>query len=988
MPKIERERVILGYTALLHDIGKAFQRTNIQNTEYAWKLFQYLSLTGNESHEKIGERIINWFLDEEIPRGLYEYIRIADRASASERAGIFTMKKAKCINQVIQNIVKQYWKTEYRPSDVPLLTPLWLLALPKNIMGDKDYTSRDAAEIFKEFFSLSMKLNENQNEEIFKEFCEKLYELLSPIWKKLIYKDSKYWIPVIPLDDENAILDRLKLMNYEKAHLNSMYSGVTDKTLKYMSVIRSLYKDKRYSIGALYTLERALSTTLMLIPSGVFGSLFPDIGLYTHSRIVASLADVAYNSGEEKLYQYMLVDLNGIQRFIYSPLREAAASRVLRGRSIIVQILSHIITDTVLEEYNAPRYSYVVREGGTSLLIVKYDKEKEPSLKEKIWTRLLRALYKDTQGSLLLTLVSSGPIDMKELSKGAESFIKVYNKIAEELQDKITMSKARRDTKLLAEGLLAGPRKIVDNDYVTGEPVFEDDDFKINAENEVQKEYLEEFLPGKIKSGMITGLTHMSLVAGSLARNLRKIIIIDTDEPYKLYHILSGAGTKYHDCNRLYIIGNEGFCDINTPVGLLPFINLKKIVILLSAMDNLAVVEDVENLSKILKCLKKIMDQGVPIGKIIVYNVSNKKLSLGLPSRQADGLQKLSEVVRALEERDTTVIFDYMIMSTHHPATTEANVSRIKGLDEIAESSIPKGIIGTAKIDGDSVGDIIKTYMVYGPSRLAMFSDLMNIAFQVIPLLKLEGSRHKDNLVFLYGGGDDIVVYGGLVSLIKYIGEVYESITSILKPITYTAAIAFDRYRTPILYLYTRTSRLLEKGKASGKGLLLLEHVAEPPPYPRKAERISSQSPVIDMLPGIPLDKENDEYRMLMKIIEPEEDPENKRLLYRISSISSALVEAYNMRKSSSSETVKKSLELELQALLYYSYIVVRLGGMRCQPNEVNCVYEELEKLRKLGLHALPDPPWEAESLEEIAMRLARLKPVIDTFLLILRKTE
>lgn len=988
MPRVGIERVILGYKALLHDIGKAFQRTDIRNTEYAWKLFRYLSLTGNETHETISEKIIDWYLDGLGSGKLEEYIKIADRASASERAGKFTKRVASCINKVIENLVKQSRGMEYKPGIAPLLTPLWLLDIVKDTRG-KESSQTDPAETFKKFFSLTKDLSDERNESIHKQYCEKIQKILSPVWQVLISNDSEYWIPVIPLDDGNIIMNRLKLMNYESAHRNSMYSGITERILKYMAVLRLLYKDKRFNLGSLYTLERILSSTLMLVPSGVFGSLFPDIGLYTHSRIVASLADIAYNSGEEKLYQYLLVDLNGIQRFIYSPIREAAASRILRGRSIIVQILSHVITDIVLDEYDAPRYSYVIKEGGTSLLIVKYDKEKEPGFRERIWSRLLRALYEDTQGSLLLTMASSGPIDMEKLSKGTETFVEVYREAFEELEKQITMSKARRDTKLLVEGLLVGQRRIIDSDYVTGEPVYEDDDFKIDADDEEQRNYLEEFAQGKIESGKITGITHMSLVVGSLARNLRKIIVIDTDDPLKLYKmLLANAGIESQRFNRLYISGKTGFCGARTSAGLIPFVNLKKVAILLSASGNQTIKDSTKNLAKILKCLSRIRDQGVPIYKVIIYNISDKKLSLGLPIQQSPELDELSDAVTELEESETTVVFDYMIMSTHHPISVEANISRIKGLDEIAEFSTPKGIIGVAKIDGDGVGDIIRKYSIYGPSRLAMFSDLMNIAFQIIPLLKLEGSRYKENLVFLYGGGDDIVAYGGLASLIKYLGEVYESISSILRPITYTAAIAFDRYKAPILYLYARTSRLLEMGKAAGGGLLVLEHVAKPPPYPIKLERVDDQDRVIDMLPGIPLNKNNEEYRMLMNIIVPREEPENKSLLYRLSSISSALVDAFNMRRSKESKILRKSRELELQALIYYSYIVVRLGGMRCSQNNKKCVYEELEKLRKLGLSNIPDPPWETRNLEEISIKLARLKPVIDTFLLVLRKRE
>lgn len=131
---------------------------------------------------------------------------------------------------------------------------------------------------------------------------------------------------------------------------------------------------------------------------------YPDISLFDHSRIVASLS-ICYNECDNNK-ECMLIygDISGIQNYIYNDIysKEKIAKK-LRGRSFYVSLLSNTISRYFIDELELyiPNLLY---EGGGHFLILapnnKINKEKVKKIEEKI----NRMLYEKFTGKLHLIL--------------------------------------------------------------------------------------------------------------------------------------------------------------------------------------------------------------------------------------------------------------------------------------------------------------------------------------------------------------------------------------------------------------------------------------------------------------------------------------------------------------------------------------------------------------------------------------------------------
>jgi len=92
----------------------------------------------------------------------------------------------------------------------------------------------------------------------------------------------------------------------------------------------------------------------------------PDISLFDHSRMVAALS-VCMSESEDINQPVILLkgDVSGIQKFIYSEIKETeAASKKLRGRSFFVKLLSDTLSSYIIREFDLYNSNIVFDSGG------------------------------------------------------------------------------------------------------------------------------------------------------------------------------------------------------------------------------------------------------------------------------------------------------------------------------------------------------------------------------------------------------------------------------------------------------------------------------------------------------------------------------------------------------------------------------------------------------------------------------------------------
>jgi CRISPR-associated protein Csm1 len=130
----------------------------------------------------------------------------------------------------------------------------------------------------------------------------------------------------------------------------------------------------------------------------------PDINLYDHSRVVASIAVALYEEYKNGSYKgkdkqilskayktelgnpaiLICGNVNGIQDFIFN-VRSKKAAKNLKGRSYFVQILSDIVSKYIIETFGLKEANILYNGGGNFFILApNYQKEHLDEIQQKI----------------------------------------------------------------------------------------------------------------------------------------------------------------------------------------------------------------------------------------------------------------------------------------------------------------------------------------------------------------------------------------------------------------------------------------------------------------------------------------------------------------------------------------------------------------------------------------------------------------------------
>lgn len=143
---------------------------------------------------------------------------------------------------------------------------------------------------------------------------------------------------------------------------------------------------------------------------------FPDVSLYDHLKTTAALTVCLYDwkqSGEETKNPFLLIgaDFSGIQSYIYQIVSKYAAKN-LKGRSFYLRLLSDTVVRYLLKELNLFQANVVYNSGGGFYLLAPNTKETKDKLKNAV-DNIEKSLFA-VHGTALFVA-----IDSIELSKDA-----------------------------------------------------------------------------------------------------------------------------------------------------------------------------------------------------------------------------------------------------------------------------------------------------------------------------------------------------------------------------------------------------------------------------------------------------------------------------------------------------------------------------------------------------------------------------------------
>jgi CRISPR-associated protein Csm1 len=796
----------LSIYALLHDIGKPIlrfaRRYSLEKTKLsvvadrAKEAIESLFAEGIEAiaskrHDEISERVANYMLgvslDEKDKKYFNFIISAADVLAASER-GLEPVRHDFMVE--VQRAVAEEVKARaglpysYTHEYVPMLSTTWLLLKTGyiNSVGLQNISAgtsgrwsgvnarREAAE--KVFYPLQDAIERGDRGAVTKVLADMLTELAQ----------EPLWIPVRPLLPREVV--ELRAYSLREAMENTSYSEIVLLLLHMLKKARSIYSSSPSTTrGFVDTVESILKATTTLVPSAIYWSLVPDISLYSHSKLVTALA-TASQLGREGRLRLLVIDANNIQGFIAAPVKAAAASRVMRGRSLLLELLLDALSDYALTLFGGmPQANVLVSEGGTIDILVPDLEDFGERVKKLRETGF--ELSKYLGGLVGFTVAYSEPFRVEDASfqravkalkqgSSSASFIDVINSLSQSLAVEKARSGSRAE---LAEvgGVIARDTEIEDFDTLTDEPVFrgsDKDPFKLAIPRELSEElknYVSTISGEKLEPGnTITTSTHLSLAIGTASRELIAILSIHVyrheqgiavpdgealeaiyrglHEKLKVGAYVAGpllilrkskqemyseyiAFAPLKPVGALHILVSlplrrAGIHDVEDPEFVDPLYEATYRIVgsVLSHLD--AVLNSIDLSSRSVRI--KIRFVNAPHLFIFTEAIASlyTEFSSNTIQRLSEGFDELSKAVSKLIRRGADVVFSFTLLGLYHPA--KYVVGGGGGISDVKLVDLDEfGIIAVAKMDADMFGEVRALYSM-SPSRLVTLSDLVN----------------------------------------------------------------------------------------------------------------------------------------------------------------------------------------------------------------------------------------------------------------------
>lgn len=189
--------------------------------------------------------------------------------------------------------------------------------------------------------------------------------------------------------------------------------------------ILSFYKDNDDFQTVINLLLVLLEKYLWCIPDFT-GSEHTDISLYNHLKDVAGLSLAIYktqlSNPDSKKLNLVIGDIPGIQDYIFDLYSAQKVAKILRGRSIFVQVLSSNFSSVFLKEFGLTECNLVMLAGGKFYIVAQNDesfKEKFDKVKVNVEDFLWQNLNGEISLNTAYTTFDYEHLKSKEITFGS-----------------------------------------------------------------------------------------------------------------------------------------------------------------------------------------------------------------------------------------------------------------------------------------------------------------------------------------------------------------------------------------------------------------------------------------------------------------------------------------------------------------------------------------------------------------------------------------
>ncbi len=322
--KISNEEKILLLGSLFHDIGKFQQRCGVKTTT---------------KHQVLGGEFVDEFKD--------EFLRIVDNDEANV--------------QKIKNII-----TNHHNKNAEGLTQACRTA---DHLSASERVGFDEEDEWKDKWS---------------------HKYLSSLFSKIYLnnkdgKQQRYYQHQVLTKDNYKIL--IPEFTEEKDLKEDRYNYQTDIWNSFTEQLKAVFNfyEEESDFSTFINLLLILFEKYMWCIPDFTGSTNTDISLYNHLKDVAGISHAIYKSDNEGTKLNLIIgDLPGIQKYIFNVAYKKPA-KVLRGRSIFVQILTRQFATIILNELGLTDANLIMLAGGKFYILAqnsndfkeKFDKAKD-----------------------------------------------------------------------------------------------------------------------------------------------------------------------------------------------------------------------------------------------------------------------------------------------------------------------------------------------------------------------------------------------------------------------------------------------------------------------------------------------------------------------------------------------------------------------------------------------------------------------------------
>jgi len=220
------------------------------------------------------------------------------------------------------------------------------------------------------------------------------------------------YVPPCPLPD--GVEDARRLAPREGLPTRDEVCGCYVKSYdRLLALARELNKRRMTYPQLVETLVYVLRSVATFVPAAVYGVKVPDTSLYAHSLLTAALA----STGGE--FVLVGLDVGKIQDYIKRAGTTRGAMSILRGRSLMINLLQRVAVMRLIDQINrrvggdVATWANVLLDAGGEVVLVL------PNVDglDEVLDDLERRVLEDTDGVLTLYAARTGPYRLGDIEK-------------------------------------------------------------------------------------------------------------------------------------------------------------------------------------------------------------------------------------------------------------------------------------------------------------------------------------------------------------------------------------------------------------------------------------------------------------------------------------------------------------------------------------------------------------------------------------------